>query len=358
MNKYSLPLNSFIKLMGVMDTFYAVFALLIIRATPAQLEYTGVVSIVLAISFTLNIMFMLINFWPFVFKISVKPTASKIKKNRVLKDVKKTLTEVCDPSNNPFIKRGSVGQDVTIAGNPVKQYNFADIQFDLTKTPHFLIAGATGGGKSVSSYNIIKLLNDQYNYPKFAIVDLGNFDYANPVGTTVTDFLYILELFYIIFLGRQKEGKNVRQRRLILLVEEFEAALAGIKSLSKTERSKAERRLGDIARMGRKANIHLLLVVQSGRAAEFPSNIRNNFGNVFIHRSPRNLSQMFACTHDITNLPIGLAWFDKGNGLVKFPLIAEPKMNLTTLQDLEVLVKSYKARFNIVDDESSGDWSN
>jgi len=83
--------------------------------------------------------------------------------------------EITCARNSIYLQPNSVCvRKVTLNGKPIDVYKFDDLKFNLSQMPFFLVVGATGSGKTISTYNIIQKLNRQYEFPRIIIVDFGN----------------------------------------------------------------------------------------------------------------------------------------------------------------------------------------
>jgi len=151
--------------------------------------------------------------------------------------------------------------------------------------------------------------------------------------------------------GRQLEGKGKKHQRIVFLVEEAESAFAEIGLLGKDAKSKFLIQLANMSRMARKVDMNLIFAFQSAKADLFDTSIRNNFQNQFFHGSEATVTKSFQLEYNLKNLPVGTVYYTPINALVEIPLIAEPQMNILSLNDLEGLSAFYKKRFPQLGDE-------
>jgi len=172
-----------------------------------------------------------------------------------------------------------------------------DVKVDINKTPHILLGGSTGSGKSV----LLRLLLYQA-IKKGAIVQVVDFKgavdfnaYWDDWADIITDIdtailkldMLVQELARRKRLLRESKCRNIDEhnkkadlklRRIIFGVDEIAEMLdkSGLDKTARDKQSKAEGMLATIARQGRAFGIHLILSTQRPDAAVVPGQIKNN----------------------------------------------------------------------------------
>lgn len=249
--------------------------------------------------------------------------------------------------NTPYLNPLAVPEPIIVANKEANLYQQKDLVFDFLKRPHTLLIGESGSGKTVTLFNLVRIMQNQYPNSKFVIVDYGQQDMTQSYPADIQTFMTITEQMFYIMKGRQKEGKK-DWTRIIWLVEEFESVLGEVKLLPKDEQNKFVTRLASIGRMARKLGMNMLFVTQSAKASDFDTAIRNNFGNRFIMRQPnKHLTSGFGCKYDVNNLPTGIGWASTIDDFVQFELTTEPKMEMISPHELQRLAANYKRQYKL-----------
>lgn len=145
--------------------------------------------------------------------------------------------------------------------------------WNTEKTPHILISGITGGGKSVLSQMIVnQLLNNKADISLCDFKAGGDWDNIIPSYAEYTDCDELLNEFYSSFVDviRNKEHKEK-----FMLFDEFSSY-----ALSKDSKEFKElmSKISHIAFMGRSFGFHLILISQQFNAKVLDTAIREQFG--------------------------------------------------------------------------------
>jgi S-DNA-T family DNA segregation ATPase FtsK/SpoIIIE len=199
---------------------------------------------------------------------------------------------------------------------------FGDESFDLAVTPHVLIGGGSGSGKS----KLLKLILMQC-IKKGAMIYLADFkggvDYpkiwhdkcsiiieAEKLSDQLSDILAIMEERRKLFV--ESVVSNIREynskvelnlQRIIVACDEIAEVLdkAGLGKNDKDEKdliNKIESKLSTIARQGRAFGIHLILATQRPDADVLKGQIKNNIGMRICGRADKVLSQIILDNSD------------------------------------------------------------
>lgn len=207
---------------------------------------------------------------------------------------------------------------------------------DLTFAPHALVAGPTGSGKSVLQRAIL-LHALQHDFRLVLIdpkrVELGGYAKYRQVGDvakSLEDGVHAVQNVHDQMMARYAEmdasGVNHFQRLaspppvLMLMVDETFNFLApeGIKTEEGKERdalhARASTLLGEIARLGRAAGVHLVLATQRPDASVLKGELKNNLdARVAAGRMDTTPSLMVLDSDSATRLPK-----IKGRGILRF----------------------------------------
>lgn len=214
-----------------------------------------------------------------------------------------------------------------------------EIVWDVTKEPHALVCGKTGGGKSVAQRNIIFHTiqhNDKWCFlgvdPKR--VELKPYKkYTNTVlgiATTLEDEVevirYAKEEMMRRFQAMEDLGVNHFKdlpnppRAIMLMVDEAYQLMApeGIKTDEGKENDnlhgEASMLIGEIARLGRAAGVHLTLAMQRPDAIVLKGELKNNLDvRVAAGRLDSTPSAMVLDSGAATRVPGDI----KGRGVVR-----------------------------------------
>jgi DNA segregation ATPase FtsK/SpoIIIE-like protein len=187
---------------------------------------------------------------------------------------------------------------IAIVGQSTRGETVA-LNFSSSVSPHLLIGGATGSGKSVALATILDGLCANYSPKELKLmlidpkqVELCSYDgepsLKRPIGYSPEDALAILdeailemEHRYSIFRSNRTKdlagynaiaGPTLQKERLLVVIDEY-ADLVNVKQV----KAAIEERLQRLAAKGRAAGIHLILATQKPSATVLSTVIRSNF---------------------------------------------------------------------------------
>lgn len=209
------------------------------------------------------------------------------------------------------------------------------VDVDPRTSPHWLLIGSTGSGKTVASFRILGELTRR-NPCQVVITEPGGVNWASQA--TATDTLSIAgaigdvhsELVRRQDLLRAADVDHVQDLPeplpyLVLLAEETESVLDDLKLQDRELRTATVIALRSIARLGRKCGIVLVAVTQSGTTDVFDSHVRRNLGNVLLFRSDHGMGEMWRLPGvRLQDLAPGQAYSVRHSALVSFPMTARP----------------------------------
>lgn len=196
------------------------------------------------------------------------------------------------------------------------------VRANFNVTPHILIGGSTGSGKSVLQKNLLMQCH-QKQAEVYIIDPKSGLDYRDSYlsgCTLVTEFQDIKDLFAKLIdeLARRKSlfaaagvanldeyNRNavVPLSRYVVGVDELAELLT--KSNDKKQREQAaefENALSTLARLGRAFGIHLILATQRPDATVVPGQIRNNCDIRICGRCSQNLALIIHDNADAADL--------------------------------------------------------
>jgi S-DNA-T family DNA segregation ATPase FtsK/SpoIIIE len=233
-----------------------------------------------------------INEKPFIYIKDGKIVMDIIRDNRQTIGLKNMLTEInkrdlLNDSSKKFY--ALLGSD--ILGNPLL------IDFSDSNTPHLLVAGQTGSGKSVLLNSMLLSIMMFYSPsevemilvdPKF--IELTSFTespYTKEVLTEAEDAVIALENLVEEMNNRYKtfraqKSKNIssynakvdsnKMKRILMVFDEYAALMEENKEIAK----RLEHAIKILSQKARAAGIHLIICTQSPRADIITTTIRNN----------------------------------------------------------------------------------
>ena len=213
------------------------------------------------------------------------------------------------------------------------------VDVDPRTSPHWLLVGSTGSGKTVASYRILSELTRR-NPCQVTICEPGGVNWAGQATATNTrDIAQTIgdvagELERRQALLRSADVDHVQDLvpplpYVVLVAEETESVLDDLRLTDRATRDATIIALRSIARLGRKCGIVLVAVTQSGTTDVFDSHVRKNIGNVLLFRSEHTVSEMWRLAGvRLSDLPPGAAYSVRHGAMVSFPMTARPVLQL------------------------------
>ncbi|MGZ3783870.1 MAG: FtsK/SpoIIIE domain-containing protein [Bdellovibrio sp.] len=263
-----------------------------------------------------------------------------IKENRVKGTVEILFSEMSLPTSVRYKKPSSTACSFFIGATRA-----SEVFGDLDKTPHLLVAGQTGGGKSTFLRNLITTLFLNSSEMKFTLIDLKgglefqlfedlsrvdvipNLDRAVEELTSLQEelirrieFLKKNKVKDIAHLDSKADGATfLKNRRLIVVDEAAEMFLSG----GGAESSKiiqARRILSLIARQGRAAGINLVIATQRPDSRSLDTQVKANLTGVLCFPMQNDSSSITVLGNGrATDLPLvpGRAIWKEGPSLIE-----------------------------------------
>lgn len=160
-----------------------------------------------------------------------------------------------------------------------KNLNNEEVNIDITKTPHLLVAGATGSGKSCVVNNILKSLTNKYDedYFKMILIDVKKVEFiqynnmkqlAIPVISEIDKAVSILNKMCKVMDSRydylaEKGYKNIQEYNknndeklnyYLIVIDEFADLIMQVEEVEKI--------VCRLCQLGRACGIHLIVATQ------------------------------------------------------------------------------------------------
>lgn len=217
------------------------------------------------------------------------------------------------------------------------------IEVDPRRYPHTILIGETGAGKSRATFLLLSALCRSHHC-EVMILEREAIDW-NDACAVSTPAGY-LDALKAVEVERQRRAGLLRAADvqhiselpspppyLVVVVEEAESVYSYF-SLDNRERAREYAvTLRDLAQLGRKAGILLLVTTQTGTSGVFDIPTRKQFGTRLFFRSEPQVGDSWGIPRDfrLSELPTGTAYSMRHNGLVEFPLLARPQLPLSTL---------------------------
>ena len=213
------------------------------------------------------------------------------------------------------------------------------VSVDPRTSPHWLLVGSSGSGKTVASYAILRELTRR-NPCQVVITEPGGVNWSSQATATDTRSIAVAisdmhsELVRRQALLRSADVDHVQDLvpalpYLVLVAEETESVLDDLKLQDKPLRDATIIALRSIARLGRKCGICLVAITQAGTTDVFDSHVRKNVTNTLLFRSEHTVGETWRLGGvRLQDLPPGQAYSVRHGAMVSFPMTARPVLQL------------------------------
>lgn len=247
--------------------------------------------------------------------------------------------------------------------------NGLEVRINVSSSPHALISGGTGSGKSVVIRNyFLHTLRHKETWAVFGIdlkrVELSSYKNLPQVyGIATTEdeafvmLRFIKEKLTERYQKMEEEGVNhlfalkEPPKAIMLIIEEAAMLLAqeGIKTEDgkrrKEEVAEAQSTIATLARLGRAAGIHVVVATQRPDATIFSNELRANLDTrVAAGRMDPTSSTMLLNSDKAAKIPGEL----KGRSVLKSHLIFD--ISGATLPDREIFIQIYYSSPELLED--------
>jgi hypothetical protein len=220
---------------------------------------------------------------------------------------------------------------------PARNITVQDVVTSISPrtSPHWLLIGSTGSGKSIASFSILQEMARRAAC-EFIITEPGGVNWgAQAVATRTNDIASVIidaraEMERRQELLRAEDVDHIEElksppRYVILVTEEMDAVLDELKLTDLKRRTETLVALRAIARMGRKPGVCLLAVSQSGTTDVFDAHVRKNMSNVLLFNSEHTVNEMWRLPGvKLNELPPGTAYSVRHASTVQFPYARRP----------------------------------
>ncbi|MFC4389259.1 FtsK/SpoIIIE domain-containing protein [Gracilibacillus marinus] len=152
------------------------------------------------------------------------------------------------------------------------------IFIDWEKSPHALITGASGTGKTFASKYLMASLVEQNPEIELCIIDYkGDTDFE-PFADFQNCYRYNEAKDGILnFLDRfhqRQSGVDTTRKPLYLFIDEFASFLT---VLDKKEAEDFKKKIAELLMLGRSFNVHIIMALQRADSSYFVNGARDNF---------------------------------------------------------------------------------
>lgn len=187
---------------------------------------------------------------------------------------------------------------------------------DNPATPHALLCGQTGSGKSVEIFNIIDQVIDA-GPSKLVILD-PKFEFEDYRGGNIEVMNTIDEIEWMMYKLTQKMAELVEWRkkeRIVVIFDEFAEAFLNSRKGKELEGEKSlEENLRKLAQMGRSVGIRILIATQRASAKIITGDTKVNFPVQICFRVNKEADSRVVLDEAGAEALAG-----KGDGLIKSP---------------------------------------
>jgi hypothetical protein len=210
--------------------------------------------------------------------------------------------------------------------------------YDPQREPHFGFIGQTGSGKSKAVQWVCGEIAQRFNC-QFLIAERGGIDWNTQADArTIEGYATLLDT---VEQERQRRGElmraadvdhisGLRERLplLVVVIEEAESIYGRLFELDRTRAKQFVQTLRDIASLGRKQGIALVIATQTGTSNVFDAPTRRNLGNTLIFRSEAIVGDQWGVPRGVQlpKLDSGSAYALKYGAVVEFPLSGRPTL--------------------------------
>jgi hypothetical protein len=215
--------------------------------------------------------------------------------------------------------------------------------YDPQREPHWLLIGQTGAGKSKAIFAIAQHLANRYP-SEFLIMERGGVDWnTQAAARSVPGYAEALaavegERQRRVELLRAADVDHVSRLAepppmLVVIVEEAESVYGQLFTMDRERAKLFMATLRDLASLGRKQGVVMIVATQTGTTGVFDGPTRRNLGNTLIFRSEYVVGDQFGVPREagLPMLPSGTAYAPKYGCPIEFPLLARPTLRPSAL---------------------------
>ncbi|MGV3323065.1 helicase HerA domain-containing protein [Streptococcus hyovaginalis] len=200
------------------------------------------------------------------------------------------------------------------------------ISWDIRKSPHILISAPTNSGKSYFIRYLLSVLKIHSIYSTCIILDYKQgtdyWQWRDKENVFLGDSVYDgFDKAYKIFEHR-RNNPDKKYPPFFLIFEEYQSTVESISK--KADKEAFLQKVGNLLRLSRQVNYHLICICQRIDASAFPAGGRENFSTkISIGRlSPQAKQMLFPDDEDINR--------NKGQGEVNIQFDGQPVIEART----------------------------
>jgi len=223
------------------------------------------------------------------------------------------------------------------------------LDFDPQHNPHWALIGETGAGKSSASYLILDHIRRRLR-AEFVVCERDGINWNTQASTmTVEGYATALdaveeERLRRAALLREADVDHISKLPnpppyLAVVIEEAESVYSALALQDRNLSRRYKTVVRDLASMGRKEGILLMVCTQTGTSDVFDIPTRKNLSNKLFFRSEPAVGDSWGIPRDVglPTLPTGTAYSLRHGGTVSFPIAARPVLPMSKLYREPVL---------------------
>jgi len=214
-------------------------------------------------------------------------------------------------------------------------------RFDLQRSPHFLFAGQTGRGKTTAMWQVSDAIAHGHDIA-WTVAEPGGANWKDLA--TATDIAGIADAVASVHAEMTRRLEVLRASAanhvaalpsplpyVGFVIEEAESVYGDLSLANRNQARQMAVQLRQLAAMGRKAGIVLMLGTQTALRVIFDGAVLENVSNVFLFGGAQNLAERFRVSHDVRlpELGPGQAYCPRDNRIVQFARVTQaPRLRL------------------------------
>ena len=214
-------------------------------------------------------------------------------------------------------------------------------RFDLQRAPHFLFAGQTGRGKTTAMWQVTDALARSHNIA-WTVAEPGGAnwkelatatDIASIAGAIASVHAEMTRRLEVLRASAANHVANLPEPLPYVgfVIEEAESVYGDLSLSNRNQARQMAVQLRQLAAMGRKAGIVLMLGTQTALRVIFDGAVLENVTNVYLFGGAQNLAERFRVSHDVRlpELGPGQAYCPRDNRVVQFARVTQaPSLRL------------------------------
>ena len=160
-----------------------------------------------------------------------------------------------------------------------KESSNEPIEWNCNRFPHLLISAPTNSGKSYFIKYILSILTIHSDDASIMILDYKQgsdyWQWRDYDNVFLGDFVYDgFQKAYSIFENR-RTNPDKKYPPFFLIFEEYQSTVESISK--KADKEAFLQKVGNLLRLSRQVNYHLICICQRGDSSSFPAGSRENF---------------------------------------------------------------------------------